>query len=170
MKLTLDFQSATELDTLPDPSQFEAWLTCALRDRRDCAEVSVRLVDDAESQELNRTYRGKDYPTNVLSFPFEAPPGVDDEEIQALLGDLVICAPVVRREALEQGKPESHHWAHMTIHGTLHLLGYDHIDPDEADQMEAIEQGLMAELGLPDPYLPPEHEGTDRPGHAGPTD
>lgn len=162
MNLTLDLQSATTQDPLPDADQLATWLQAALDGRRERAEVSVRLVDEAESRELNRTYRGKDSPTNVLSFPFEAPPGVDDEDIRALLGDLVICAPVVRREACEQGKPETHHWAHMVVHGTLHLLGHDHIEADDAERMEQLEREILATLGLPDPYLLPEETGTDR--------
>ena len=164
MNLTLDLQSASTQDDLPDADQLAAWLRAALSGRRERAEVSVRLVDEAESQTLNRTYRGKDTPTNVLSFPFEIPEGIDDDELNALLGDLVICAPVVRREAREQGKPERHHWAHMVVHGTLHLLGHDHIDPDEAEHMEQLERDILASLGLPDPYLLPEESGTDRTG------
>ncbi|GGX70103.1 rRNA maturation RNase YbeY [Saccharospirillum salsuginis] len=162
MNLTLDLQSASTQDDLPDAAQLTSWLQAALSGRRERAEVSVRLVDETESRTLNRTYRDKDYPTNVLSFPFEVPEGIDDEELQALLGDLVICAPVVRREAHEQGKPERHHWAHMVVHGTLHLLGYDHIDADEAEHMEQLERDILANLGLPDPYLLPEESGTDR--------
>jgi len=162
MNLTLDLQSASMQDDLPDAAQMATWLEAALSGRRERAELSVRLVDEAESQTLNRTYRDKDYPTNVLSFPFEVPEGIDDEELQALLGDLVICAPVVRREAREQRKPERHHWAHMVVHGTLHLLGHDHIDPDEAEHMEQLERDILASLGLPDPYLLPEESGTDR--------
>ena len=113
------------------------------------AEVTVRIVDEAESNELNLTYRGKDKPTNVLSFPFEAPPGLE----LPLLGDLVICRQVVEREAEEQGKPLMAHWAHMVVHGSLHLLGYDHIDDEEAEEMEQLERDIMQELGFADPYL-----------------
>ena len=102
-----------------------------------------------EGQSLNHTYRGKDYATNVLSFPADLPPELD----LPLLGDLVVCAPVVAREATEQHKQLNAHWAHMVIHGCLHLLGYDHIDDAEADEMEALERELLAQLGIADPYL-----------------
>lgn len=105
-------------------------------------------MNSEESQSLNSQYRGKDKPTNVLSFPFEVPDGIELD----LLGDLIICADVVEKEAQEQDKPLLHHWAHMVIHGTLHLLGYDHISDDEAEEMEALEIKLLAHLSIPDPY------------------
>ena len=113
------------------------------------SEVTIRLVDDAESHELNLTYRGKDKPTNVLSFPFEAPPGIE----MPLLGDLIICRQVVEQEAKEQQKPLEAHWAHMVVHGSLHLLGYDHIEDDEAEEMESLETEIMLALGYEDPYI-----------------
>jgi probable rRNA maturation factor len=116
--------------------------------RRKPAELAIRIVDTAEGQALNRDYRGKDYATNVLSFPAELPPGVN----LPLIGDLAICAPVVAREAAEQGKKPRDHWAHLTVHGTLHLLGYDHIDEAEAEAMEALETRILAGLGIADPY------------------
>ena len=112
-------------------------------------EMTVRIVDEAESHELNLNYRGKDRPTNVLSFPFECP----DEVELPLLGDLVICRQVVEREAQEQDKPVMAHWAHMVVHGSLHLLGYDHIEDDEAEEMESLEAQIMTGLGFADPYL-----------------
>ncbi len=135
---------------LPAPASFRRWVGAALRGtrRRKPAELAIRLVDAAEGSELNRQYRGKDYATNVLSFPAELPPGVD----LPLLGDLAICAPVVLREAAEQGKPPAHHWAHLTIHGVLHLLGHDHIAEADAERMEALETRILAGLGIPDPY------------------
>ena len=130
-----------------------------LRDRLDEAELGIRIVDEVESAELNQTYRDKPGPTNVLSFPFEMPDlpegfATDEEdEISAnLLGDLVICAPVVAREAAEQGKPEVVHWAHMVVHGMLHLLGYDHLEPAESAEMEEQERQILAGLGIVDPY------------------
>ena len=158
MNLLLDFQLADELegygDTLPEFEQLEQWANAALAGRTQFAEpeLTIRLVQVEESHELNFEYRGKDKPTNVLSFPFEAPPEVPIE----LLGDLVICAPVVNQEANEQHKPATNHWAHMVVHGCLHLLGYDHIKDDEADIMENLERQIMAELGFPDPYLDDE--------------
>ena len=114
----------------------------------DEVEVAIRVVDDCESQELNRTYRGFDKPTNVLSFQADLPPEVE----LPLLGDLVICAPVVEREAYEQEKTVEAHYAHMAVHGTLHLLGYDHEDDPSATLMEDLERKVMAGLGFPDPY------------------
>ncbi|NHI01227.1 MULTISPECIES: rRNA maturation RNase YbeY [Oceanimonas] len=149
MTLWLDVQIACdEAPGLPTEQQLETWLAAALDGERDEAEVTVRLVDEAESQALNRDYRGKDKPTNVLSFPFEAPPGVE----LPLLGDLVICRQVVEREAAEQNKPLQAHWAHMVVHGCLHLLGFDHIKDDEAEVMEAREIAILAGLGMDNPY------------------
>ncbi|MCC4264978.1 rRNA maturation RNase YbeY [Oceanimonas baumannii] len=149
MTLWLDLQIACdEAPGLPAEQDIETWLAAALEGERDETEVTVRLVDEAESQELNRDYRGKDKPTNVLSFPFEAPPGVE----LPLLGDLVICRQVVEREAAEQNKPLQAHWAHMVVHGCLHLLGFDHIKDDEADIMEAREIRILARLGMDNPY------------------
>jgi probable rRNA maturation factor len=138
------FASASKL--LPRQDELEAWARIAAK--CDDGELVIRLVDTDESAELNQTYRHKQGPTNVLSFPFEAPPGVDT----GILGDLVICAPVVETEAQEQGKSLNAHWAHMVIHGMLHLQGYDHIDDSEATVMEAEETALLARLGFPDPY------------------
>ncbi len=154
MELFLDLQIAEELEGvtgLPSEQQFEQWANAALADRSpfDEPELTIRLCDEAESQELNHEYRGKDKPTNVLSFPFEAPPEVPIP----LLGDLVICAQVVAREADEQSKTAEAHWAHMVVHGCLHLLGYDHIKDDEAEIMEDLERQILAQLGYPDPYL-----------------
>ncbi|MDV2858069.1 MULTISPECIES: rRNA maturation RNase YbeY [Oceanimonas] len=149
MTLWLDLQIACdEAPGLPTEQDFERWLTAALNGERDETEMTVRLVDEAESQALNRDYRGKDKPTNVLSFPFEAPPGI----ALPLLGDLVICRQVVEREAAEQNKPLQAHWAHMVVHGCLHLLGFDHIKDDEAEEMEAREIVILAGLGMDNPY------------------
>ena len=120
--LRVTLQTATQTKTLPSDADFERWIGAALAGRRESAELTVRIVDEDEGARLNHRYRHKDYPTNVLSFPAQLPEGVES----ALLGDLVICAPLVMREAAEQGKPAQAHWAHLTIHGTLHLLGYDH--------------------------------------------
>ncbi|MFQ1713332.1 rRNA maturation RNase YbeY [Aeromonas veronii] len=150
MSVTLDLQLAsTSTDGLPTEAQLQGWLDGTILGFQQEAEVTVRIVDEAESNELNLTYRGKDKPTNVLSFPFEAPPGLE----LPLLGDLVICRQVVEREAEEQNKPLMAHWAHMVVHGSLHLLGYDHIEDEEAEEMEALERDIMQELGFADPYL-----------------
>jgi probable rRNA maturation factor len=135
---------------LPASASFQRWVEAALRGarRRKPAIVAIRIVDAAEGRELNRRYRGKDYATNVLSFPADPVPGVD----LPLLGDLALCAPVVLREAPEQGKAPAHHWAHLTVHGVLHLLGHDHLVAADAERMEALETRILATLGIPDPY------------------
>lgn len=134
---------------LPSKQQLHRWASLALSGRKHGeVELTIRIVDEEEGLSLNSEFRGKDYPTNVLSFPFEAPPDID----LPWLGDLVICARVVEREACEQHKAAESHWAHMVIHGCLHLLGYDHINDQDAEQMESLEQDLMATLGFPDPY------------------
>lgn len=134
---------------LPAAVSFRRWATAACTGRIRRADLAIRLVDTKEGRALNRHYRGKDYATNVLSFPAELPEGVT----LPLLGDLVICAPVVAREAREQGKKLNAHYAHLTIHGVLHLLGLDHEDEREALAMEQIERELLATLGIGDPYL-----------------
>ena len=146
----VDLQIATEnIEGLPTEEQIVQWATGAVQPGGNEVEMTVRIVDEAESHEVNLTYRGKDRPTNVLSFPFECP----DEVELPLLGDLVICRQVVEREASEQEKPLMAHWAHMVVHGSLHLLGYDHIEDDEAEEMESLETQIMQGLGFDDPYL-----------------
>jgi len=152
VNLELDLQLATDAAGLPAEGDFHRWVEAALAGRRDEAELTIRLVDEDEGRELNRDYRGRDYATNVLSFPFETPPGMDE---LPLLGDLVVCVPVVRREAAEQGKPEAAHWAHLVVHGSLHLLGYDHQEEAAAEAMETLETEILRRLGYPDPYQDP---------------
>ena len=135
---------------VPAPVSFRRWVEAALagaRHRR-AAELSIRIVGTREGRTLNRTYRDKDYATNVLSFSTDLPKGVR----LPLLGDIAICAPVVRREATEQGKSVADHWAHLTVHGVLHLLGYDHIVEAEAIRMEALETRILKGLGISNPY------------------
>ena len=151
MSHTLELQRVVKNRLLPDDRAFQRWVETALAGRRESAELVIRLVDLAESQTLNRDYRGKDSPTNVLSFPFEAPEMVQSD----LLGDLVICAPVVEQEAWDQGKSVEAHWAHMVVHGVLHLLGYDHLNDSEAEEMEGLEVEILAKIGFPDPYTDP---------------
>jgi len=153
MELYVDLQVATEDEqALPTSADIEQWVTAAIKAGSDVvreeAELTVRFVDSDESQQLNCDYRGKDRSTNVLSFPFQNPPGIT----LPLLGDLVICKAVVEREAIEQNKQLKAHWAHMLIHGTLHLLGYDHIIEEEAIEMESLETKLLVELDFPAPY------------------
>ena len=128
---------------------FRRWVAAALESRVRRADLAIRLVDEREGCALNRHYRGKDYATNVLSFPAELPEGVK----LPVLGDIVICAPVVAREAHEQGKEVSAHYAHLTVHGVLHLLGWDHEDSREAEAMESLERQVLDSLGFADPYL-----------------
>jgi probable rRNA maturation factor len=150
MPYQIDVEVNSSSTKIPSVENIELWISAALQsDELNQAEVSVYIVDEAESQELNAQYRGKDKPTNVLSFPADIP----DEVGVPLLGDLVICAPVVEREAQEQGKTLEAHWAHMLVHGTLHLLGYDHVEDDEADVMEALETRLITQLNFPAPYI-----------------
>ncbi|WP_426801239.1 rRNA maturation RNase YbeY [Xanthomonas campestris] len=137
---------------LPSSVSFRKWVAAALKGRIREADLAVRVVDEKEGCSLNHHYRGKDYATNVLSFPAEMPQGLPKGAKMPLLGDLVICAPVVAREAAEQGKSLSAHYAHLTVHGTLHLLGWDHEDDKEADAMEQLEREILAELGIDDPY------------------
>jgi|SRR5690554_52699 len=151
--LTVDFQRVYEGPGVPDETQFQVWAEKAWLGE-DPSEVTIRIVGNDESQDLNHQYRDKDKPTNVLSFPFEAPPGIT----VPLAGDLVICAPVVEKEAQEQHKEPVAHWAHMVVHGMLHLQGYDHIDDNEAEAMEALEVRLLAQLGFANPYEAEETE------------
>lgn len=132
---------------VPSAQSLRSFATAALQGRGDAA-LAIRVVGTRESARLNKTYRGKMGPTNVLSFPFAAPAGLCAVE----LGDLVICAPVVAREARAQGKAPRAHWAHMVIHGVLHLLGYDHVRAGQARTMEALERRILGELGYADPY------------------
>ncbi|QIC16930.1 rRNA maturation RNase YbeY [Providencia vermicola] len=149
-EVILDLQLACEETTdLPSEFLFQRWLEAVLPKFQAQSEVTIRIVDEEESHHLNLTYRGKDKPTNVLSFPFESPPEVE----LPLLGDLIICRQVVEQEAIEQQKSAEEHWAHMVVHGCLHLLGYDHIEDDEAEEMESLETEILAELGYADPYL-----------------
>ncbi|MEZ8086232.1 rRNA maturation RNase YbeY [Vibrio sp. 10N.286.52.C3] len=150
MSIELDLQIAVENEQgLPTEQDIQLWLDKTIPQFQENAELTVRIVDTQESHQLNHEYRGKDKPTNVLSFPFEAPPGIELD----LLGDLIICRQVVEKEAEEQSKPLLAHWAHMVVHGSLHLLGYDHIEDDEAEEMESLETEIMQSMGFEDPYI-----------------
>ena len=136
--------------SLPSASKLKHWAMTALQNKVDSAELTIRIVDKDEITELNNSYRQKNKPTNVLSFPFDMPEELTDEI--PILGDIVICADVVKEEAQAQDKPEEAHWAHMVIHGTLHLLGYDHEKNHDAERMEAEEIVLLQSLGFHNPY------------------
>ncbi len=140
----VDIQIASKLP-LPSADAMQCWISTAVPEDKI---ISLRIVDSEEIQQLNRDYRQKDKPTNVLAFPCELPEEVDEP----LIGDIVACAEVIANEAREQNKSLEAHWAHMLIHGSLHLLGYDHIEEHEALDMEAQETRLLAELGFPAPY------------------
>jgi probable rRNA maturation factor len=145
----LEIQIVSELPDLPDQRQIQLWIDAALEGYPHETEIVVRIVDEQESAELNQQYRHKSGPTNILSFPAELP---DDIGLN-LLGDLVICAPVVEKEAKEQNKLLAHHWAHIVVHGVLHLLGYDHIDDADAEVMEDKEIAILNKLRIQNPYI-----------------
>ena len=152
MKLNIDIQVASSGESLPDASRIERWVRAVfehkdLRHQHE-AELSIRIVDADEGHQLNRQYRGKDKPTNVLSFPADLPEGID----LPLIGDIVVCAPVVAQEAQEQDKTLESHWAHMIVHGTLHLLGYDHVNESDAQVMETTESDIITSMNYPSPY------------------
>lgn len=151
MNLTIDLQNTLPDTYCPSLEDIQRWILCALTQANyqpASAEITVRIVDEAESRDLNNTYRSKNQPTNILSFPFEAPAQISCD----LLGDLVICQPIVEKEALEQNKEPINHWAHLLIHGTLHLLGYDHAEDKEAQEMEGLEIKILSQLGVANPY------------------
>lgn len=140
----------------PSEVQLRLWVQQALLPATPTAcEVTLRFVDTPESQELNATYRSQNKPTNVLSFPCDAPIDFASAGELVLLGDLVLCVPLILEEAREQQKKTEHHWAHLVIHGLLHLQGLDHQEDSEAEQMEALERQQLAQLGIPDPYADP---------------
>ena len=148
MAVHIDLINNSDSTQLPALSDLQSWATAAVDQRRKEAEISLLIVDEAEGAKLNQQWRNKSGPTNVLSFPSDLPAELG----LPLLGDLIICAPVVAREALEQKKSLNSHWAHMMVHGTLHLLGFDHIDDDQAEEMESLETDILARIGYPDPY------------------
>jgi len=148
MATALDLQLAFKTDEQPSLEQFQLWVETGLSQSETDFELTIRVVDIEESQQLNHQYRQKDKPTNVLSFPFEVPEGIELN----LLGDLVICSDVVSQEANEQNKAIHDHWAHLVIHGCLHLLGYDHIEEADALEMESLEIQLLSTLGIDNPY------------------
>ncbi len=159
-QIHLDYQIAIDSQDIPSADEISNWIATGLSAEYEKfgsakklplpIEITVRVVDTRESQELNANYRGKDKPTNVLSFPFENPPGLQQQ--LPILGDLVVCAEVIANEAREQGKMLKAHWAHMIVHGSLHLLGYDHINESEALQMESLEIAILNSMAIVNPY------------------
>jgi probable rRNA maturation factor len=145
----VEIQTTLSSNALPSPEKIQQWVDTTLADFNQDTEIVVRIVDEQESSMLNKQYRHKIGPTNILSFPIEVPEGIDLN----LLGDLVICAPLLEKEALEQNKPLMSHWAHIIVHGILHLLGYDHIDDDEAEIMENKEIKILSTLNIENPYI-----------------
>ena len=149
MPIDVDVQYATDGPDLPDKSQLKHWVETALEDLQEDAVITIRIVDEDEATQLNEQWRKSQGPTNVLSFVYEGEPEIAPN----LLGDIVVCAPVVAREAKQQNKNIDAHWAHMVIHGVLHLNGFDHIKPEDADCMESLEIKILEELNYNNPYL-----------------
>ncbi len=147
-QIRIDLQNDHGLPDIPEIEQFEQWVSESLQQNYSQLEQTIRIVDEAESQQLNRDYRGKDKPTNVLSFPADESAYLEYDH----LGDLVICGPVVQREAREQARDELAHWAHMVVHGMLHLQGYDHETAGQAEKMERLEIETLSQLGYENPY------------------
>lgn len=154
MPVTVEFSLSDDMEArgtgedVPVEAQFQAWAESACLDNEQDVVASIQVVSKNEIQRLNRQYRDQDKPTNVLSFPMELP----DEVEMRLLGDLALCADVINEEAIMQGKDSLAHWAHMVIHGMLHLQGYDHVDDTEAEEMESIEIAILKKLGYTNPY------------------
>lgn len=153
MQVEVEVQSATTSVQIPGQDQFQLWVESALTGKEGQYSLAIRIVDELEMQGFNLQYRNKNYATNVLSFPAELPEHLPEDLRKSLLGDLLICAPVVAREAGEQGRKSSNHWAHLTIHGILHLLGYNHEQVSDAQVMESLETEILAQLGISDPYI-----------------
>jgi probable rRNA maturation factor len=150
-KLSLSVQYQIDKTELPTRHDFRRWVKAALQDNAGLVELTIRLVDEAEGRELNHSYRHKDYPTNVLTFNYNE--DLPDIAGLPLLGDVVLCLPVIRREAAEQGKTLEAHLAHLTVHGVLHMQGFDHETDAEAQTMETLESAIVTALGFDDPYL-----------------
>lgn len=158
--MNIEIQNPCTFADIPDIKQLDQWVqvTQQLLEKESDVSLTVRIVDEEEGQALNTDFRGKEYPTNVLSFPYEKPQfsidyGDDEEpDDENYLGDLVICHPIVQKEAQTQEKTLDQHWAHLFIHGVLHLQGFDHISDAEAEEMETLEIAILGQLGYPNPY------------------
>jgi probable rRNA maturation factor len=152
MPVEIEVQRISTSEGIPGDEQFQIWATAALDGKNQESLIGIRVVDEDEAQQFNREYRNKDYATNILSFPSDLPDGLPEEIKKSQLGDLLVCAPLVKREAVEQHRSENDHWAHLVVHGVLHLLGYDHEQSGEAEVMESLETEILASLGVSDPY------------------
>lgn len=159
MRLDLTVLRDSPQPDLPTDEQFARWAAAALGEGDVRCSLAIRIVDEGESRRLNREFRHFDRPTNVLSFTASVPEGLAGNLGYEPLGDLAICAPLVEAEARAQLKPPMHHWAHLTVHGVLHLLGHDHGDDTEAREMEELERHILERFGIPDPYRPQEGSG-----------
>lgn len=144
----VEIQSVSQSAQLPSQQQFQYWIDAVLSDSSQNSEIVIRIIDEVEMIQFNEQYRDKKGTTNILSFPFDVPDGVESN----LLGDLLVCAPIVEKEALIQHKKIEHHWAHMIVHGVLHLLGYDHIENEEAEEMEVLEIKILKKIKIKNPY------------------
>lgn len=144
----LDFQIVSKSKQLPSSALFKGWVDAVLQDKSQDSEVVIRIVDEDEMIHFNEQYRDKKGSTNILSFPFEPPEGVESD----LLGDLLVCASVIEAEAQQQNKKLKHHWAHMIIHGVLHLIGYNHLEQLEAEEMESLEIKILRSIKIDNPY------------------
>jgi len=149
--MPVEIQRELVFDGIPDDAELTRFAELAIA-QPEAAEICLRIVDEAEGRALNLRWRGKDYATNVLSFAGRAPPGVPEGAVPELFGDIVLCAPVIAREAAAQRKPIAAHWAHLVIHGVLHLRGFDHIEAQGARRMEALECELLGSIGVANPY------------------
>lgn len=145
---TVEIQLASKSKFIPDQQQFQNWVDAVLTDESQHSEIVIRVIDEDEMIEFNQQYRHKSGPTNILSFPFEAPDSVESD----LLGDLLVCAPVIETESKQQNKPLENHWAHIIVHGVLHLIGYDHINDMDAEEMEALEVMILKTITINNPY------------------
>lgn len=158
--IKLDLQNPYDFDTIPKFQDLQTWSNAALQKSDQTLSLVIRVVNEEEGMDLNQTYRGKKSATNVLSFPYEEPdyvmdiPELQDEYSRQYLGDIVLCEKVVINEAKAQNKTVAQHWAHLIIHGVLHLQGYDHINDDDATKMEALEIKILDSLGFKNPYNP----------------
>ncbi|MDQ7051248.1 MAG: rRNA maturation RNase YbeY [Enterobacterales bacterium] len=156
MQIHLDIQNSIDADDIPTQTQIGEWIKTTLNQinyEANTACLTLRIVSSDEIQQLNSDFRGKESPTNVLSFPFEIPEMIPASEFEGVLGDLAICRDLVISEAQQQDKLIEHHWAHLIVHGVLHLLGYDHIEDHDAEAMESLEVVILAKHQIKDPYL-----------------